>query len=55
MNAAACPRSLDEGGASRIVQNMDVLPEAPTDGFTAFLKAPPPSRLRHPEASTVHG
>jgi len=25
------------GGLSRIVQNMDVLREAPMDGFTAFL------------------
>jgi hypothetical protein len=29
-------------GLSGSSQNMDVLCEAPMDGFTAFLKGPPP-------------
>jgi len=56
MNAATYQRRLASGERlSRIVRNRDVSPEAPMDGFTAFLESlSPEARRRQPPGLNVH-
>ena len=46
MNGTSVPAAARlPGGLFRIVRKRDVSPEAPMDGFTAFLNSPPGKRV----------